>query len=128
MIGVEDNLALNVARAPPGSLNEGGLASEEPFLIRVQNRHERNFRQIQTLAQEVNADQRIERALAQSPQNIHAPDGINIRVEIFAPDADIGEVLRQVFAGAFRERGDECSPATLRRGADFFNQVVDLPG
>ena len=46
--------------------------SQEAFLIRVENRHQGHFRQIEALAQEVDPDQHVELAAAQVAQDLDA--------------------------------------------------------
>ena len=88
-IGIENHLAVQMPCRPAGGLDKAGLAAEKTFLVRVQNRHKRNLRQIQTLAQEVDAHEHIELAFAQGAENFHALNGINFAVQVTHIHADI---------------------------------------
>ena len=46
-------------------LNQAGYRTQEADLVRVEDRDERDFREIDAFAQQVDADQDIEHALAQ---------------------------------------------------------------
>src|ERR1022692_3895899 len=59
-VGVQNGVPLHVPRPPPHVLDQRARRSQEPFLIRVQDRHQRYLRQVQTFAQQVDADQHIE--------------------------------------------------------------------
>ena len=59
-IRVQNGVSFHVPRRPPHGLNQRARRSQEAFLIRIQNRHQRYLRQVQAFAQQVNADQHIE--------------------------------------------------------------------
>ena len=90
-VGVQDHLGVDVAGGPADRLNQRRLAAQEAFLVRVENRHQRHLRQIEPLAQQVDADQHVERPFAQFAQNLHALDGVQFRVQPFAAQAGIAE-------------------------------------
>src|SRR5262249_3036882 len=48
-IGIEDHAAVDVARGAADGLNERGLAAQKAFLIGVQNRDQRTFRNVEPL-------------------------------------------------------------------------------
>ena len=50
-IGIEDHAAVDVARGAADGLNERGLAAQETFLVGVQDRDQRAFRNVEALAQ-----------------------------------------------------------------------------
>ncbi len=50
-VGVKNDLAVQVARGAAGGLDQAGGAAQVAFLVRVQDRHQRYFGQVQPLAQ-----------------------------------------------------------------------------
>ena len=63
-VGVEEDAAVEVARRPAGRLDERGLAAEETLLVGVEDRHDGDLRDVEPLAEEVDADQAVEYAEA----------------------------------------------------------------
>ena len=126
-VGVKKHPALGVSRGAADGLNEARLRAEEAFFICVQNRNERHLRQIQTLAQEVDANEHVELCHAQIADDLHALHGSNIRVHIAHANSVFGEVFCQVLGHFFGQRGDQGPLALRGRGVDFADQIVDLP-
>jgi hypothetical protein len=62
LVGVEDHLAVDVARGAADGLDQRGLAAQKAFLVGVEDRDQRAFGNVEALAQQVDADQRVERA------------------------------------------------------------------
>ena len=60
LVGVHQHLALHVSRRPTDRLDERGLAAEEPLLVSVENRHQRDLGQVEPFAQQVDAHQHVE--------------------------------------------------------------------
>ena len=65
LVGIEDHLAVDVARGAADGLDQRGLAAQKAFLVGVEDRDQRAFGNVEALAQQVDADQRVERAEAQ---------------------------------------------------------------
>ena len=62
-VGVEDHLGVDVAGRPADRLDQRRFAAQEPLLVRVEDGHERHFGQIEPFAQQVDADEHVERSL-----------------------------------------------------------------
>ena len=86
-VGVQNHLRVHVPRRPADRLHQRRLAPQKAFLVGVQNRHQRNFRQIEPFAQQVHADQRLELPLPQIAQQLHALERIQLAVQPFAQHA-----------------------------------------
>jgi hypothetical protein len=71
-VGVEDHLAVDVARGAADGLDQRGLAAQEAFLVGVEDRDQRAFGNVEALAQQVDADQHVERAEAQVADDLDA--------------------------------------------------------
>ncbi len=113
--------------APPHRLDQRRRAPQITFLVRVEDRHERHFRQVQPLAQEIDADQHVEFAPPQVAQNLHSLQRFDLRVQIPAAHAHFGKIFREVFRHALRERGDQHSLVALGAHPNLLQQIVHLP-
>src|SRR5262249_10116458 len=71
-VGIEDYAAVDVARGATDGLDQRRLAAQEPFLVGVEDRHQRAFRNVEALAQQVDADQRVEGAEPQIADDLAA--------------------------------------------------------
>ena len=125
-VGVQQDCAIYIPGGPANGLNQGTLGAQIALFVRVQNGHQRDLGNIEALAQEVDADQDIEAALAQRTDNLHALNGVDIRVEIAHPDADFLIVIGQVFGQPFGQGGGQHPLAFFGPQPDFFEQIVDL--
>ena len=74
-------------------LNQAGGRAQIAFFVGIQNRDQRNFRQVQAFAQQVNADQHVELAFAQGPQNLHPLDGVNLAVQVANVDSQVAQIV-----------------------------------
>src|SRR5882672_2476605 len=126
LVGVEDHLAVDVARGPPGGLDERGLRAEEPFLVRVQDRDQRDFREIQPFAEQVDPHQHIHFLVPQRAEDLHPLDRVDVRVDVADVHARLEEILRQVLRHALGQRGDQHALAHFHPALDLLQEVVDL--
>ena len=60
LVGIEDHLGVDVAGRPADRLHQRRFAAQEAFLVGVEDRHQRHFRQVEPFAQQVDADQHVE--------------------------------------------------------------------
>src|SRR5581483_3100149 len=60
VVGVHDHLAVDVAGCSSDHLDQRRLAAEEPFLVRVEDGDQRDLGEVETLAQQVDADEDVE--------------------------------------------------------------------
>ena len=100
--------------------------AQEAFLVRIENRHQRNLRQIQALAQQVDADQHVELAAPQIAQDLDAVERAHFRMQIAAVHADLGIIFGQILGHALGQRGHQHALIRLRALADLAQQVVHL--
>ena len=47
LVGVEDRRAFHMAGRPADGLDQRAFAAQEAFLVRIQDRHQRDFGQVQ---------------------------------------------------------------------------------
>ena len=125
-VGVENRAAVQVAGAAADGLDQRSGRAQEAFFVGVENRHQRNFRQIQSFAQQVDADQHVELALAQIAQNLDPLQRLDLRVHVAALHADFGVVFGQILGHALGQRGDQHALARAHARANLVQQIVDL--
>ena len=128
-VGVQQDGPIHIPGGPANSLDQGTLRAQIALFVRIQNGHQRDLGNIEPLAQEVDADQDIEAALAERANNFDALKRVDIRVEIAHPDADFLIVIGQVFSQPFGQGGGQHPLTFFSPQSDFFQQVVHLlPG
>ncbi len=126
LVGIEDHLAVDVARGAADGLDQRGLAAQKAFLVGVEDRDQRAFGNVEALAQQVDADQRVERAEAEVADDLDALDGVDIAVHVAHANALLVQIFGEVFRHAFGQHGDQRAIAGLRGGADLADEIVDL--
>ncbi len=126
-VGVHDDPAGHVAGRPPHGLDEGGGRPQEPLLVGVEDGDQRHFGQVETLPQQVDADQDVEDTEPQVADELDPGDGVDVGVQVLHADALLGQVLGQVLGHLLGEGGDQHPPAGGHGGVDAHPEVVDLP-
>ena len=126
LVGVHDHLAVDVAGGPADRLHERRLGAQEALLVGVEDRHQRHLRQVEALAQQVDADEHVELAEAQGPQDLDALHGVDVGVQVAHPQALLEEVVGEVLGHLLRQRRDEHPVALGDAVVDVLDEVVDL--
>jgi hypothetical protein len=106
-VRVEDDFAVDVAGGAAGGLDQAGRAAQVPFLVRVKNRDQRDFGEVQALAQEIDADEHIKFALAQGAKDFDPFDRVNFAVQVADVDAQVAQVIGQFLRGTLGQGGYE---------------------
>ena len=75
-------LPVHVPRRAADGLDQRAGRTQEAFLVRIQNRDQRHLRQVQTFAQQVDADQHVELAAPQVAQDLDAVERRYLRVQV----------------------------------------------
>ena len=125
-VGVHDHLARDVARRAPDRLDEAALVAQEALLVGVEDRDERDLRQVESLAQQVDADEAVERAHPQVAQDLHALERADVAVQVARLDPLLDEVVGEVLGHLLGERRDEHALVPLDALLDLADEVVDL--
>ena len=128
LVGIEDHLAVRVARGAADGLDERAVGTQEALLVGVEDGDQRHLGDVQALAQQVDADQHIELAEAQVADDLHALDGIDVRMQVAHPHAMLLEIVGQILGHALGEGGHQHPLVGLDAGPDLGEQVVDLGG
>ena len=107
MVGVEHDVAVDVARGAADRLHEGGLGAQETLLVGVEDGDEAAFGDVEALAQQVDADENVERAQAQVADDLDAFDRVDVGMHVAHLDALLVQIFREVLGHALGEHGDE---------------------
>ena len=127
-VGVEQNLAFHVTGRAAGGLNEARLAAQEAFLIGVEDAHECHFRKVEAFAEEIDADEDVERAGAQATKNLDAFDRIDVGVQVLDLQAAIPHEVGEVLGHPLGQRRDERTETAGGDGLGFADDILDLAG
>jgi hypothetical protein len=128
LVGIEHDAAIDVARGAADGLDEGGFRAEETFLVGIENGDEAAFGNVEAFAEEVDADQNVERAEAKIANNFNAFDGVDVRVHIAHPNALFVHIFGEVFGHLLGEHRAEGAVALVDGLADLVDDVVHLMG
>ena len=117
---------MSVTRGAAHRLNERATVAEEALLIRIKNRHERDLRNVEALAKEVDAHEHVDLAHAQIANDIHAVERRSVRVHVVNLKSLVKEMVRKVLRHALCERRHQ--DALLRGNArtNLLRQVINL--
>ena len=108
------------------AVSERGLRPQEPLLVGVEDRHQRHFGQVQSLAQQIDAHEHVEFSEAQAAQDLDPLEGVDLAVQITDPHPELDEVVREVLGHLLGEGGDENALVLLGAYPDLLDQVIDL--
>ena len=81
---------------------------------------------VEALAQQVDADQRVERAEPQVADDLDALQRVDVGVHVAHADALLVQVFGEVLGHALGQHGDQRAVALARHLADLADQIVDL--
>ena len=115
-----------MARGAADGLDEGALRTQESFLVRVEDRHQRHFGQVQALAQQIDADEGVEFAQTQIADDFDPLDRFHLRVQIAHLYAVFGEVVGELLGHALGERGHQHPFPARNAQVDLGEQIVHL--
>ena len=127
-VRIQDYASFRVSCGASGNLNQRPFRTEEALFIRVKDRHEPHFRQVDAFPEKVDADQTVERAVAQFRKNAHTFDRVDFGMEIFDAHSEVGEVVGEPFRAFFGERGDDGPCSERGVFTDLFHHIVHLIG
>src|SRR5690606_3849792 len=123
---VHHHVPVHVPRRAPDVLDQRLLRAQEALFVRVEDRHERHFWQVDPFTQQVDANHNIVHAQPQIAQDLNPLDGVNLGVQVMDFDAHFEQVIGQVLGHALGQRGDERALADLDATGDLAEQVINL--
>ena len=125
-IGVQDHMPVDVAGGPADRLDQRARVTQVALLVGVQDRDERDFRQVQPLPKQVDPDEHVEDPQPQVAQDLDSLQGVDVGVQIVHLDARLAQVVRQVLRHFLRQHGDQGALLPVDAFFDFTQQVIDL--
>ena len=126
VVGVHDDATAHVAGGAADGLDEATLVTQEALLIGIENRDEADLRQVEALAQQVDADEHVEAAHAQLAQDLDTLDRADVAMQIIRLHALVEEEIGELFGHLLGERGDEHALVTCDDLLDLGEQIVNL--
>ncbi len=126
LVGIEDDLAVDVSGGAANGLNQRCLGAQKTLLVGVQNGDETAFGDVETLAQKVDADQHVEGAEAQIADDLYPLQRVDVGMHVADAHALLVQVFRQILGHALGQHGDQRSVAGGGGLADLAQHVVDL--
>ena len=115
-VRVHDHLAADVPGRAAGRLDERGRRAEVALLVGVEDRDQRHLGEVEPLAQEVDADEGVELAEPQVPDDLDALERVDVGVEVADAEPHLEVVLGEVLGHPLGERRDQHALARARRG------------
>src|SRR3989338_852908 len=125
-VGVEDDPPEHVARRAANRLNERGLTAQESLFVRVENRDKLHFRQIQALAQEVDADEYVKRSFPEIRERLYPVYGLHVAVDVARSYVALGKIGREVLSHFLRKYGDHRPSTALSHYLGFDYKIFNL--
>ena len=125
-VGIHDDKSVQIAGGASGRLSQSAFGAQKAFFVGIQNGHKRHLRQVEPLAQQVDADEHVEDSLAQVLHYLDALERVDVRMNIGTIYIDVGQITAQLFGHSFGERRDEDAFAAFYPQVYLVNQVVNL--
>ncbi len=126
LVPVHDHFPVHVAGGPARGLDQRRPRPQIAFLVGVEDGHQRHLGDVEPLAQQVDADQRVELAEAQVADDGGPVEGVDVRVQVAHAQAELLVVLGQVLGHPLGERGHQHPLLALGPGPDLVQEVVHL--
>ena len=125
-VGIKDDVGIRVSCRPPYGLNEASGVAQETFLVGIEDTDETDFGDVQTFAEQVDADENVEFAQPQFADDLGSLDGVDIRVEIPRLYAFCRKILGQFLGEFLRERSYEGAVSAFDCLLNLFDEVLRL--
>ncbi len=126
LVRVHDHVAIDVPRGAADRLDQRAAGPQVALLVGIEDADEAHLRQVETLAQQVDADDDVVDTEAQVAQDLDALKRVHLAVEVVGADAHLLQVVGEVFGHPLRERRDEHALAAVDACPRFIEQVIDL--
>src|SRR5580704_11371812 len=106
-IGLEEGTSVEVTGTASDGLDERSCRTQKTFFVGVEDGYQRNFGQVQTFAQEIDANQYVELALAQVAKDFNSLQSFNLGMHVAALHTDLAVIFCEIFGHAFSQRCDQ---------------------
>ena len=125
-VRVHQDLAVDVARGASDRLDQRRVGAQEPFLVRIEDRHQGHLGQVEPFAEQVDPHEDVELPQPEVADDLDPLDRVDLRVEVAHADPHLDQVVREVLRHLLGERRHQHPLLRLRSAADLLDQVVDL--
>ena len=106
-IRVHDDMTLRISCRTADGLNQGGCASKEAFLVRIQYGYQGNLRNIQTLTKQVDSHQYIEHIQTHVTDDFRPFQRIDVGMQVLYPDANLLHIIGQILRHLLGQSGNQ---------------------
>ena len=120
-------MSLSISRRTSDRLDQRGLRSQETFLVRIQNRHQCYFRNVQSLSQKVNSHQHVEHVQSHIADDLGPFQRIDIRVQILDTDARILHIICEILRHTLSQRRHQHLIMLRNLLVNLRYQIINLP-
>ena len=123
---IHDDFAIGVTGRTTNRLNQRTAVAQKAFLVGIENRHQRDLGEVQALAQQIDAHQNINFALAQRSQDFDTVHCRRIGVHVVDLNASVEQVVGKVLCHAFGQRGHQHAFLAGHTLANLILEIIDL--
>ena len=127
IVRIHDHMTFTVSCGTSDGLDQRCLRPQESFLVRIQDRNQRDFRNIQSFSQQVDSHQHIKHIQTHIADDLRSFQGINIRVKISDTNSHFLHVIRQIFRHSLGQGCHQHFMMILYFLSHFGKQIIDLP-
>src|SRR5262249_15752369 len=125
-VAKERDFTVDVARRAACGLDERSLTAQKSFLVRIQNADERNLGKIESFAEEINSNENVEIRCAQSAQDFHTLNSVDVAMQITHLQSNIAQIICEIFCCSLGERRYKNALAFFYTLAAQLDRLVDL--
>ena len=125
-VGIEDDPAVDIPCRPSDGLDQRGLRPQIAFLVGIEDSDKGTFRNVQPLAEQVDADQNIEHTKPQVAHDLDPLQRVDIGMQIAHADAGFIHIFRQRLCHLLGQGGDQHPLALCCCFAALGDDVIHL--
>ena len=126
LVGIHYHLAIEISGRTTHCLRKRTMTTQETFLIGVENSDKRHFGKVEALSQQIDADEDIIFAGAQTVENFYTVESIDIAVYICCLYLEFEEIFVEFFGHTLRQRSHKSTFVALYAKLNLFEEIVDL--
>ena len=125
-IGIHDDLAIDLTGSTTGRLRQTAMTAQEALLVGIEDGNERHFRQVEALAEQIDAHQHVVGAVAKVLQYLDTVQRGHLAMDVGGLYVVVEQVFAQLLGHALGQRGDQHALLFLDALGYLLHQVVYL--
>ena len=125
-VRIHDDLAIHITCRTSCRLRKTSVTTKESLLVCIEDSDQRHLRQVESLSQEVHADQHVIVARTQVVDNLDTVQSRHVAVDISRFYLMPHEIIRQLLRHPLRERSNKNALPPFDTDGDLFHQVINL--